>query len=119
MRQRVKAVVVKPYERPYENPIAVSAGEQVTPDFDKSSDIEGWVWCTAKDGRSGWTPKEWLTQSKDIWRVDREFSAIELTVVAGDILEVAFAESGFYWVRKENGELGWVPCECVSVDNQT
>jgi len=95
-RQRMKVVVVNPYERPFENPIAVSAGEQVTPDFDKSTDIEGWVWCTAKDGRSGWTPKEWLTQSNGIWRVDREFNAMELTVVAVERLEVDFEESGFY-----------------------
>ena len=111
--------VVKPYERPYENPIAVSAGEEVTPDSDKPTDIEGWIWCTAKDGRSGWTPKQWLTQSSGIWRINREFNAIELTVVPGEMLEVAYEESGFFWARKENGEVGWVPCEYVSVVNRT
>jgi len=110
----MKAVVVKPYERPYENPIAVSAGDQVIPDFEKSTDIDGWVWCTAKDGRSGWAPIAWLTRSSGIWRVDRDFNAIELTVVAGDLLEVAFEENEFCWVRNENGEFGWVPCECLS-----
>jgi hypothetical protein len=114
----MKAVVIEPYERPYKNPIAVSAGEQVIPDFDKPTDIYGWVWCTAKDGQSGWTPKEWLTQSNGIWFVDREFNAIELTVVAGDPLEVAFEESGFYWVKTEDGESGWVPCECISIARQ-
>lgn len=113
----MKATVIESYERPYENPIAVSAGEQVTPDFDKSTDIEGWVWCIAKDSRSGWTPKKWLTQSKDKWRVDRDFNAIELTVATGDLLEVTLKESEFYWARKENGEVGWIPCKHVSAAN--
>ena len=115
----MKAVVVEPYERPFGDPIAVSAGEQVTPDFDKSTNIKGWVWCTAKDGRSGWTPKKWLMQSKGKWHLTREFNAIELTVVPGEILEIVFEESGFFLVRRENGESGWVPCTNVSVDNQT
>ncbi len=114
----MKVVVVNPYERPYRNPIAVTAGEQVTPDFGKRTDIEGWVWCTAKDGRSGWTPRNWLVQSDGTWRVDREFNATELTVTLGDILDIAFEESGFFWATKQNGELGWVPCENVSVVKQ-
>lgn len=115
----VKVLVITSYERPYENPIAVSAGESVTPDFEKFTDIEGWVWCTAKDGRSGWTPRKWLTQSDGAWRIDREFNAVELTVGPGEILEVALEESGFYWASKESGEIGWVPCEYVSSAYQT
>ena len=42
-RDRVKAVVVKPYERPYENPLAVTSEASVVPDFEKRTDIEGWV----------------------------------------------------------------------------
>lgn len=115
----MKMIVVEPHDRPYENPIAVSAGERLTPDFYKPTDIDGWVWCTAKDGRSGWVPKQWLTQLKEIWYIDRDFNAIELTVVPGDRLEVEFEESGFYWVRKANGEAGWIPCRHVAITTQT
>lgn len=111
----MKAVVTTPYERPFENPISVAAGDPVVPDFAKHTDLKGWVWCTAKDGRSGWTPHDWLVQSGDHWHVNRTFNAIELTITPGETLELVFEESGFYWAKKENGETGWVPSENVSV----
>ena len=115
----MQVVVIKHYEQPYENPISVAAGDAVTPDFDRDTNIEGWVWCTAKDARSGWAPRNWLVQSGDAWRVDREFNAIELTIVPGELLDVVLEESGFFWVTKQDGKAGWVPCDHVSVVNQT
>lgn len=111
----MRAVVVKPYECPYENPISVAAGAAVIPDFDKRTDIAGWVWCTAEDGRSGWTPHNWLLQSGNTWRIDRNFNAIELSVIRDEMLDTVFEESEFFWARKANGESGWIPCENVSV----
>lgn len=111
----MKGVVVKPYERPYENPISVAEGDPVVPDFAKRTDLQGWVWCTAEDGRSGWTPRNWLVQSGDEWRIRRAFDAIELTIAPGETLELAFEESGFYWATKENGETGWVPSDNISL----
>lgn len=111
----MKAVVVSHYERPYEDPISVAAGDAVTPDFDKHTDITGWVWCTARDGRAGWTPRAWLVQSGDAWRIHRAFDAIELTVAPGEVLDVMLEESGFFWASKADGETGWVPCGNVSI----
>ncbi|WP_162622769.1 SH3 domain-containing protein [Salinisphaera orenii] len=115
----MEAVVIEAYEQPYANPICVSAGESVTPDFDKFTDIPGWVWCTGTDGRSGWTPLNWLTRSSDGWRIDRNFNAIELTIAPGELLHVALEESDFFWVKKQDGKEGWVPCECVSTVDRT
>lgn len=115
----MKGMIIKPYERPYADPIAVAAGDPVTPDFHKVTDIEGWVWCIARDGRSGWTPRNWLAASKGEWRVDRDFNALELTVAPGERLEVEIEESGFYLVKTENGSTGWIPCECVQIDGGT
>lgn len=112
----MKALVVQSYQRPFENPLSVSAGEGVNPNFDQSTAITGWVWCTAEDGRSGWTPEAWLIQSNGKWHLDRDYNAIELTVAVGEFLEIILEESGFYWARTENSESGWVPCENVSVD---
>ena len=115
----MKAVVVKPYERPYENPIAVTAEDSVVPDFEKRTNIEGWVWCTAKDDRSGWVPRSWLEKVDGTWRVSRPFNAIELTVAPGEILDVTLAESGFFWATKQNRETGWIPCGNVSAAEQS
>lgn len=112
----MQALVITAYERPYENPIAVEAGETVTPDFDKPTDITGWVWCSARDGRGGWTPRDWLVHSGDAWHIDRDFNAIELTVTPDEVLEVLSEESGFYWATKSSGEKGWVPCANVTLE---
>ncbi|HEX5314633.1 MAG TPA: SH3 domain-containing protein [Gammaproteobacteria bacterium] len=113
--QPEQAVVIKPYERPYANTIAAGAGETVVPDFDRHTDIAGWVWCRARDGRAGWTPRAWLSRKGEEWRLDRNFDAIELTVHPGETLEVQFEESGFAWASKSNGEKGWVPIECLEL----
>lgn len=110
----MKAVVTRPYQRPYADPIAVTAGTLVTPDFDKQTDIAGWVWCTAAGGRSGWTPRAWLEQIDGGWKITRDFNALELTVEVGDRLEVLEEESGFYLARSAGGQTGWVPCENVA-----
>ncbi len=111
----MKAVVLMPYQRPYADPIVVKSGEALQPDFEKHTDIEGWVWCTAEDGRSGWTPKSWMERIGNVWRMTRDFNALELTIQPGEILDIEFEESGFYWVRKTTGETGWVPCANVAV----
>ena len=110
----MKARVTKAYERPYENPIAVPAGAQVDPDFERPTDIAGWVWCTGADGRSGWAPRGWLAKQSDRWHLERDFNAIELTITPGEILKIEFEESGFYWASRESGEHGWVPCDHVA-----
>lgn len=114
----MKAVVIKAYERPYDNPISVSAGEPVTPDFGKTTDVAGWVWCIAEDGRAGWTPERWLVQRGGAWLLGRDFNAIELTVAPGAVVDVALEESGFFWVTTESGERGWIPCENVAVSSE-
>ncbi len=105
--------VTRPYEQPYPDPISVRAGDHVAPDFGKETDIEGWVWCIAEDGRGGWTPRAWLDQEDGGWRIDRDFDAIELTVEPGEVLDVLEEESGFYRVEKPDGSTGWVPIDCV------
>ncbi|HEX4872774.1 MAG TPA: L-2-amino-thiazoline-4-carboxylic acid hydrolase [Nevskiaceae bacterium] len=105
--------VTRAYQRPYEQPIAGRAGDAVQPDAHRRSEFPGWVWCTAADGRAGWTPRAWLREARGEWRLQRDFDAIELSVVPGERLEVLLEESGFYWVRRGDAERGWVPCSHV------
>ena len=105
------------YERPYENPISVRAGDAVQPDEEKgkSTDIVGWVWCTGPDGREGWTPQAWLERRGDRWFILRDFSAYELNVEPGERFSVEFGESGFLYVENARGEKGWVPDGAVGL----
>ena len=55
-------VVVRKYARPYDDPIALSAGTEVAPDLERSAatDLVGWLWCRAPDGREGWVAEGWM-----------------------------------------------------------
>jgi len=101
--------VIKDYRQPYPDPIRVRAGDRVTPDPARETDWPGWVWCTAEDGRGGWTPRAWLRQAGDEWHITRDYDALELTVRVGDAVTPEFAESGFLWVTTPDGRRGWIP----------
>ena len=105
------------YERPYEDPISVRAGDAVRPDEEesKSTDIVGWVWCRGPDGREGWTPQAWLERRNEEWIIQRNCSALELNVEPGEHFRVLFGESGFLYVENSRGEKGWVPDSAVEL----
>lgn len=113
------AIADSNYDRPYDDPIAVQAGSSITPDFERSktTDIIGWVWCTAADGRAGWVPTGWIDRRDGRWRMRRDFNAIELTVRKGDRVAVELGESGFVWGRTEDGRSGWIPDGVLVLDS--
>lgn len=99
------------YQRPYEDPIAASAGSFVQPVLDGSvtTDFMGWTWCVGEDGRSGWVPDSWCEKAEAKWRLLRDFNALELSVRKGDRLQLLFSESGFVMAQTAAGDEGWVP----------
>lgn len=118
MRERAdrSGVVTRRYRQPYPDPIRVLAGERVRPDFEKATDIPGWIWCTDHRERSGWVPLAWLERSGGDWRATCEFSAIELTVDVGTTVLIHAEAAGFYWLTSPDGRTGWVPCGHVRVE---
>ncbi|MBL8893638.1 MAG: hypothetical protein JNJ53_03495 [Rhizobiales bacterium] len=111
----MQAIVTKSYRRPYQNPISVAAGTPVVPDFEKYSEVPGWVWCSAEDTRAGWVPRAYLAGSGCNWRVTRDYDAIELSVEPGERLTIETEESGFYLAIAADGSRGWVPRDHVSL----
>lgn len=111
------ASVTVPYERPYEDPISLKAGERVLidPEKTKETDIPGWSWCTGPDGRQGWVPNGWLTHQDGAAHIVRDFSALELTLRVGDLVTLHQSESGFVFVTHEDGSVGWVPDACLQL----
>jgi hypothetical protein len=103
------AIAVEDYDRPYADPIAVRAGDCVTPDFARKTDLVGWIWCRGDDGREGWTPAQWIDRSRKPWRMLRDFNALELTLRKGDRLALMYVESGFVMTRAADGREGWAP----------
>ena len=111
------AIAAMPYERPYEDPISLKAGDRVLidPDKTKETDILGWSWCTGPDGRQGWVPTAWMTHQDGAGQIVRDFSALELTLAVGDRVTLHHGESGFVFVTHENGSVGWVPDACLQL----
>lgn len=105
------AVAISDYDRPYEDPIDVKAGDLVRPvtDGTMETDIMGWTWCVGPDGRAGWTPDSWCRPMGESWQILRDFSALELTVRKGDRLRLLYSESGFLFCETGAGECAWVP----------
>jgi len=107
----VVGLVYRDYLRPYENPLSVAAGEVVTPDpaSRARTDLVGWIWAVAQDGRAGWVPESWLVKRSGEWALRRDYTALELSVRRGQQLTLHFAESGFLFASTESGEAGWTP----------
>jgi hypothetical protein len=118
---RTVAIVSVPYERPYEDPISLRAGEHVLIDAEKTkeTDILGWSWCTGPDSRQGWVPNAWITHQHGAAQIVRDYSALELTVKVGDRVTLHHSESGFVFVTHEDGAVGWVPDACLQIAQAT
>jgi hypothetical protein len=105
-----RAKTVKPYQRSYDDPVALRAGDKVTVDPQKSKDTDvlGWLWVHGPDGREGWAPEAWLAGDGERRTITRDFNAIELNVAVGETLELLIGESGFVWCRTPDGRQGWL-----------
>ncbi len=112
------AVVVRDYDKPYEDPISASAGDLVRPVLDGSmeTDVIGWTWCVGPDGRVGWTPDNWCRAENGGWRLLRDFRALELTVRRGERLRLLFGESGFLFCETPSGDRAWVPDAVLALE---
>ena len=109
VRSGFQVRVIEAYQAPYPDPIQARAGDEVTIDWNKGTDIPGWVWCTNQAGKSGWAPTAYIDLQGSAGKMRCDYSAIELTIRVGEILTVHKAESSFYWVTNPAGQLGWVP----------
>jgi uncharacterized protein YgiM (DUF1202 family) len=105
--------VVADYQAPFPDPIRGKAGETVSVDLEKKTNIAGWVWCTGRGGRSGWVPEAYLERWGNTGRLRCDYDAIELSIFTGETLTVSKMESGFYWATSQDGRQGWVPVDHV------
>jgi hypothetical protein len=81
---------------------------------DRPSLYNGWTWCQASIGKSGWIPKNWLEFDGDTCRLLKDYDSTELTVKPGDELQEILTESGWLYAVLQDGRRGWVPLDCVS-----
>lgn len=111
--------VIKPWAVLYPDPIVLASGQQVVIDTartEENPDWQGWAWCRSQD-KEGWVPLQALevqTKAGPILtaRAREAYSARELGVKPGDVVEGDTITNGWLWCRKEGGvEYGWIPLQ--------
>ena len=105
--------VISSYQRSYETPIVGAAGDRVKVGR-QDEEAPSWHWCEhTSSGLVGWVPETVLNfeagQSAAVLRCC--YSAMELTVVEGQIVTVLEAMDGWSWCDAGNDGAGWVPSD--------
>ena len=104
--------VAREYQSPYSEPLAISAGEELTIG-EKESSWSGWVWCTNRDGKSRWVPEKYVERKGNSGTALYDYEATELSVSVGEELTMGQVESGWIWCTNQRGQSGWVPADHV------
>jgi len=107
--------VLAGHEAHYADPIRVARGEPLTL-TGREDDWDGyrWLWAVAEDGREGWVPDGLVREIDGRHIASRDYSAVELSCVIGETVDVEWETHGWAWCRNRNGEQGWVPLRNLS-----
>ncbi len=98
----------------YPDPLVLTIGEQVI--FGENDTTwPRFVWCTTRQGKSGWVPDAYLDQRGTMGTLLRAYDATELAIDVGEELAVRDEEGGWLWCVNRAGERGWVPMENVVI----
>ncbi len=100
------------YQKAYADPIRMQAGEALSIG-DKETEWPGWIWCTGRNGKSGWVPAKYVERQDHTGIALYDYDATELSVSAGQMLSLGQEESGWVWCTNQEGQSGWVPLECL------
>lgn len=90
------------------SPLHIHAGDTVVVG-PKDKSWPGWIWVSTTDGRGSYVPEDILEISGTSARVDKAFSARDLSVKSGEHITALREVSGWLWCRNEAGDEGWLP----------
>ena len=98
------------HRRSYDTPIAAFQGDWVRLGR-ADPDAPGWTWYEhPENGRAGWMPNALLAPDERGGAVlRRDYSAIELTVYAGNEVRAVEAIAGWTWCERPGSDAGWLP----------
>ena len=112
MKYRVKTL----YESAYPEALVFKKDERLR--FErKHTEWPGWIWCTTDGGESAWVPESWVEIKGGFCVLSQDYNSRELTVRPGDELNVIYKESGWVWVRNNEGEAGWIPADRIEPEH--
>lgn len=102
------------YVAQYPNPIQGRVGQSVTV-VRRDSRYPEWVWCSGPERREGWVPLVVLKINEEDAVLVRDYDARELTVTAGDDVDVHEEIGGWLRVSSADGRTGWIPAHCLTL----
>ena len=106
---QVEKLVTEAWQATDPDPIVLARGDAVVVGG-RDEEWPGFVWCEAPTGRSGWVPAAFLdTPEGRTARATRASSARELTLAAGERVEILESIAGWSWSRTSGGATGWLP----------
>jgi len=108
MMTRYRAV--KPWKVVYTDPVRGAAGDRFALGR-RDDEYPGWVWATAADGRAGWLPESWLRVEGESGVLLRDYTAAELPLEPGDVVDGEVVLNGWLWATNAAGQEGWVPLD--------
>lgn len=100
--------VTQDYRGQYDDPIEFRAGEPIEVGRE-DPEFRGWYWCRSPRGKQGWVHQSFLSATQGAVTALRDYSALELTLVAGVSAEVLERLDGWLRVRLADGAEGWLP----------
>ena len=121
--RRIEYIAVKAFRTEFYNPIVLQKGERVIIGEESTETWPNWVFCTKADGsladdgkedgsRQGWVPKQIIHFSTQYGEILENYSAQELDIDEGTVVEGIRELNGWLWVRNTStNEIGWVPME--------
>lgn len=111
-------IVIQKYENSNTDPIELKLGDEVHigEEFKEDETWPNWVKCVSKrTGKSGWTPLQILQIDGDIGITTIEYTAREMTVAVGDVVNGYNELNGWIWcARESDGLTGWIPQNCLN-----
>ncbi len=110
---KTRARVIRGYTCQYLDPIQLQAGDVVSVGRE-DEEYPGWLWCTGPDGRCGWVPADLLIRRATVAEAREDYDATELSVHAGEEVDVESTSRGWVRVRNAAGQRGWIPDDCLA-----
>lgn len=107
-----RARVIKDYQASDPDPLVISAGERLQVGKNDTT-WPAFVRCANSAGNEGWVPEAFIERDGAMGMARVDYSAVELTAAAGEILILESEVGGWFWAANEAGQYGWIPAEHI------